>query len=228
MPNHITNRITAPWSIIKEYFVTEVTEEEREEAISELKRMIAYRTERLVKIIRQGENYHHWVSELVDLREINYTLLKYRPTFEKLVPSPPNKETGGCSGSHKDGEVCWYTWNQENWGTKWDPYSPSLYFFNSELEEVDAPEEDGYATLIFDTAWSTPTPVWDALMDKMPEDGDERPPLHIEWADEDFGYNVGEIESTSWGIHWTWYPGGSPAARDLAAIILGPQDDEDD
>jgi hypothetical protein len=46
----------------------------------------------------------------------------------------------------------WYTWSVANWGTKWDAYSKSW-------ERVS----DTEALLIFDTAWSTPDPVFAAM-----------------------------------------------------------------
>ena len=223
MPNHVTNRITSTWPVIRDYLVEKTSPADTQKEYDNLERKISYSTKVLLASVAQGVWPYDWMLDLVGNADIEAALRKYAPTFEKLVPSPPNKETGDCSSVHAPGEVCWYEWNTDNWGTKWGPYGSYIVFFDADMGEVDAPEEDGYATLIFNTAWSTPTPVWDALIDKMPEYGDDRPPLHIEWADEDFGYNVGEIESTSWYTYWTWHTGGSPAARDLAAIILGPR-----
>ena len=98
-------------------------------------------------------------------------------TFTKLVPQPENIETDGCSmnavnGVHAGGVVCWYDWRLSNWGTKWDAYD-SIYTGD---------------TLQFDTAWTTPAKVWEALHAKFPDEH-----IEIEWADEDFGYNVGTI-----------------------------------
>ena len=102
---------------------------------------------------------------------------KGNATFTKLVPEPENIETDGCSmdavnGVHAGGVVCWYDWHLSNWGTKWDAYD-SIYTGDK---------------LQFDTAWSTPAEVWKALHAKFPDEH-----IEIEWADEDFGYNVGTI-----------------------------------
>lgn len=70
----------------------------------------------------------------------------------------------------------WYEWCCDNWGTKWNSYEPS----------VDEDGSDGKWIVWFDTAWSAPTPVIDALAMKYPG-------IRIDhrWADEDIGYNCG-------------------------------------
>ena len=42
------------------------------------------------------------------------------------------------------------------------------------------------ALIEFDTAWSAPIPVYDAIMKKFP--GIQ---MHVDYADEDIGYNCG-------------------------------------
>lgn len=84
---------------------------------------------------------------------------------------------------HKD----WYDWSIENWGTKWDAYEVSYeYDGGSELE------------LNFQTAWSTPKPIFDKLAEMFPELS-----IYIEYADEDWGSNCGTMvyengTQTSW------------------------------
>lgn len=98
-----------------------------------------------------------------------------RVDFEYLVPPPANLEKGGCSGQHEPGVVCWYSWNVENWGTKWNAYS-------SEVSE---------GRLRFDTAWAHPDPVIRALALKHPD-----VTFSVEYADEDLGHNLGSYEIT--------------------------------
>lgn len=52
----------------------------------------------------------------------------------------------------------WYDWSIANWGTKWNAYGQSI-------------EQgfDGEAILTFDTAWSPPIPVIEALRKKYPK-----------------------------------------------------------
>lgn len=100
--------------------------------------------------------------------------------FEAIVPSPPNKETGGCSGQHEPGVVCWYSWNVDNWGTKWDAYS-----FDDEAMTM-RPYSEGYQLyVIFQTAWSAPTPVFEALETKFEVQ------VHA-WTEDEGGFDPAE------------------------------------
>lgn len=111
-------------------------------------------------------------------------------TFEKLVPSPPNKETGNCSHAGRtptDGTVCWYEWNSKNWGTKWDAYSPDLSGLNS-------------GELRFDTAWAHPYEVLAALGVRF---SDER--IVVRYADEDLGHNLAHYVIEN-GVGTVLYP----------------------
>lgn len=65
----------------------------------------------------------------------------------------------------------WYGWNVEHWGTKWNAYC---------FERISDTEVE------FQTAWSAPHPVIEALA-MMGDKGR----LRHEWADEDTGNNVG-------------------------------------
>lgn len=91
--------------------------------------------------------------------------------FTRLIPEPFNIEKGGCTGHHEPGVVCWYEWNRRNWGVKWNAYDTDR---KSDTE------------VRFDTAWSHPRPVIEALTKAFPA---ER--IEIKYADEDLGYNFG-------------------------------------
>ncbi len=77
-----------------------------------------------------------------------------------------NREHYGC--------YTWYEWRCRNWGTKWNACEPNWC-----LEE---------GVLYFQTAWSAPFPIIEAMAAKYPE-------LEFthRWADEDFGNNCGEM-----------------------------------
>lgn len=55
------------------------------------------------------------------------------------------------------GYASWYDWNIAKWGTKWGAYS---------VEIIDA--EPGQFTFKFDTAWSFPAPIFEALVERYP------------------------------------------------------------
>lgn len=121
--------------------------------------------------------------------------------FGLLIPPPPNIEKGGCSGDHPPGVVCWYEWNISHWGTKWNGY------------ETERPNE---TTLRFDTAWSHPLPVMEALAEKFPN---ER--ITVAFADEDLGQNVASYVIADGKAELTSPEGweGSDEARDFAARL---------
>lgn len=73
----------------------------------------------------------------------------------------------------KGGSTSWYDWSIDNWGTKWNAYSQHI-------------SED---TLEFDTAWSTPIPIFIVLSRKHPETT-----FKLMYADEDFGNNCGILK----------------------------------
>jgi hypothetical protein len=83
--------------------------------------------------------------------------------FDLIVPEPANIEKGGCNGQHEEGVICWYAWHLENWGTKWGAYEHSHF----QLRFIDSgnPAEGIYARLDlrFETAWSQPTPIFEAI-----------------------------------------------------------------
>ena len=86
--------------------------------------------------------------------------------FKKLVP-PPNDMFEGNLGDKERAEcerktiANWYDWQSENWDTKWNACDVTS-------------EEDGNGkwttiTYQFNTAWSAPFKVIDALKKKFPD-----------------------------------------------------------
>lgn len=151
MPNHITTIVLAEEHVLKE--LLDVPSAEDVAVHDEIEQR------RVANVAKRGEVYTPVPAP------------KVIPTFEKVVPSPPNKETGGCSGSHQENEICWLSWNTENWGTKWAPYSLKI----------------GEGHIKFETAWSHPVPVIIALSKKFPQET-----ITVKYADEDYGYNLGQ------------------------------------
>lgn len=125
--------------------------------------------------------------------------------FEMLVPSPPNKEVGACTRQHAPDEVCWYSWNIDNWGTKWAAYD----------SEISEPDDDGMMIVQFDTAWSHPLPVVEALSRKFPDES-----IDVMYADEDLGQNLGMYTIQNGEITYEApVREGSPEALELACQI---------
>ena len=100
----------------------------------------------------------------------------------------------------------WYGWQINNWGTKWN--ASSVYW------------SDDNDFVSFNTAWSTPFDLLVALSKKYPQ-----ATFEIEYADEDFGYNVGRYVLQNGEEIDTEIPeGGSKEALELALNIQGGED----
>lgn len=108
--------------------------------------------------------------------------------FNKLIPYPEgfaalDREAKEWEKSHpadpwkdrpKDGfNQGGYEWRCEHWGTKWNAYGQKRL---------------GPTAISFETAWSAPEPVMDALAAEFPD-----VPFTLEYADEDVGHNAGVI-----------------------------------
>lgn len=106
-----------------------------------------------------------------------------------------NREHYGC--------YTWFDWCRRNWGTKWNACNAEWSL------------DDGM--LVFQTAWSAPFPIIEALAEKYPDlDFTHR------WADEDIGNNCGQM----------WYSEGYGSeldvedSRALAMDIWGYTEDD--
>ena len=107
------------------------------------------------------------------------------------------------------GATTWYEWCYEHWNTKWNAY---------ECLTVDPMERK----LEFLTAWASVPPIIEAISRKFPD-----ALITYRWADENIGYNVGEVVLQ--GGHYLEDRSpveGSKEAFELAADIMG-EDPED-
>lgn len=94
----------------------------------------------------------------------------------------------------KYGTATWYKWRTKNWGTKWNAYGYE-----------GGVQFDG-KTLQFLTAWAPPTPIVAKLATMYPD----LDFVH-QWADEDIGYNCGEVEYHNGSPDGEFYPTGQEA-----------------
>ncbi|MGD9728563.1 MAG: hypothetical protein AB7V39_19530, partial [Nitrospiraceae bacterium] len=87
---------------------------------------------------------------------------------------------------------CWYVWNNENWGTKWDAYDVVVGGASTILERLaTASDERSTEVVRFDTAWAPPIPVFEAMADQFPELN-----FVFSWMNEDqFGSGGGWVEA---------------------------------
>jgi hypothetical protein len=104
------------------------------------------------------------------------------------------------------GYADWYGWQLNAWGTKWNA---SSVYWNDDNDFVS-----------FNTAWSTPFALLTKLSEKYPEARFE-----VEYADEDFGYNVGTYTLVGGvEIEENVPEGGTREAYEMAINIQGGED----
>jgi hypothetical protein len=138
---------------------------------------------------------YQWATEFATPEDLIEDLLSSgRANLEEAQRALDNEKLYG----HRD----WYSWSNANWGTKWNAY------------DTHENEDDG---IYFQTAWSNPYPVMEALSRKYPD-----VIFHVRFADEDFGSNVGEYSLQNGEVISENIPeGGSEEAYEMAADITG-------
>lgn len=116
------------------------------------------------------------------------------PDFETICPTSEDaKASHGQPGVYPR----WYVERQELWGTKWNSYQ-------------NARQADNVFT--FETAWSTPHPVFLEMSRQYPD-----LTLEVAFADEDTGYNCGCRTYLAGAVaHEHLPPKGSLEAYELA------------
>lgn len=107
----------------------------------------------------------NWVTNrLIFAKEVDATAVVerccsegQRLDFNLLIPQPLHLYKAGLSmEDEKDFPCNWYTWNVENWGTKW----------NAKRGQTGT-MPDGRMFIEFDTAWSVPYPIIAALANRF-------------------------------------------------------------
>jgi hypothetical protein len=87
--------------------------------------------------------------------------------FNKVIPMPQALRD---QGNLPTDETCpnpnWYDWAVENWGTKWNAYSPNQEY--SSEKYPDNKGDCGELCYNFLTAWGPPTPIVRELQRQYP------------------------------------------------------------
>jgi hypothetical protein len=196
MPNHITNRLTIIGTEEQVKQVREAIKGEREDQFIDFNK--------IAPIPKELENTQ---SPLRIISQKEYNEQERRIRENDLTD---NEKNWGLSRGltqkladeyrEKFGHADWYGWQIENWGTKWNAYDQCSIDEN---------------VIEFQTAWSTPHSLLVNLSIMFPE-----VTFEVRFADEDFGYNVGEF--TLFGgeeIDCNIPDGGSDEAFEMAMDI---------
>lgn len=201
MPNHITNRLTIVGTEEQVKQVRETIKGEREEQFIDFNKVAP-----IPKELEGTISPMHIISqEEYDEQERKIANNEFTEMEKQWGLS--RKLTKELSEEYiaKFGADNWYTWQNANWGTKWNAYS--------QIEVSDDCIE-------FDTAWNTPYELLVNLSAMFPE-----VEFRVEYADEDFGYNVGKyILFGGEEIDNDIPQGGSKEAILMAMDIKGDED----
>jgi cellobiose-specific phosphotransferase system component IIA len=160
---------------------------------------------------------YHWVTEKIKnnndyflATEENQKKLRVALVMKHLKDGLTTKSIKegfkAIENIEKYGCKTWHDWSRMNWGTKWNAYDIGV-FRNS----------DETVTYTFYTAWSCPAQVLVELSNQNPN-----LKMHIQYADEDFGSNVGEFKLQG-GVELqvTIPDSGTEQAYTMAASIMG-------
>lgn len=192
MPNHVTNRLKLVGNLeLVEHILNEIGKDYPR------RKRISYEDELIFKHNTTGG--YGWFNEKTGAfkARIDGEIVKFDSIpedyeqdwdeayrqhicFENIVP-PPDDPAYRDEPSQKEAQNSpnwWYTWNVENWGTKWGSYDTEL------IDE---------RTIQFDTAWSPPLPVIETLSKKYPQ-------IKFELSSFDEGWNFAEKSSFIGGV----------------------------
>ena len=201
MPNHITNRLTIIGTEEQVAQVRQAIKGEQEEQYIDFH-----------KIAPIPKELEGTVSPMRIISQEEYDIQEKKIATDDLTE---NERNWGISRGltqaladeyiEKFGNCDWYGWQTSNWGTKWNAY---------DQYEVDE------NCVEFNTAWSTPYALLVNLSELFPQ-----VTFEVEYADEDFGYNVGRYVLLNGEIEEQNIPdGGTYEAIEMAMDIKG--DDE--
>jgi hypothetical protein len=209
MPNHITNRLTI---IPNETNVTLFTGEDVLRVREAIK---GEREDQYIdfhKIAPIPKELEGTVSPMRIISQEEYDSQELKIATNDLTENEKNWGisrglTQALADEYKKkfGHCDWYGWQTANWGTKWNAY---------EQVEHDA------NVIEFDTAWSTPYSLLVNLSKMFPQ-----VTFEVEYADEDFGYNVGRyVLLNGETIEENIPDGGSQEALEMAMDIKGDEE----
>lgn len=167
------------------------------------------RTDQGLKLVRE---YHRALVDL-ERREPPLTAAEYELELsqcedlyrEKRMADPEAWALGeqAYSNIQRFGSPTWHEWRDHHWGSKWNAY------------EFQPLGEDSH-TMGFFTAWSPVPQIVRLLSRKYPKQT-----ITYRWADEEVGYNVGELTLMGGEVTSNNIPAdGSREAYEMSAEIM--------
>lgn len=205
MPNHVQNRITFSGTMKDVERVFDFLK--GEDTVIDFNKIIPMPEELDIESNSDGTNGMNYLLYLHN-KVANAHFEEYYERVESFPEDRKNKciELGKAylSNISKYGHATWYEWCRANWGTKWNAYET--------YREGDA--------LYFQTAWSAVPDIVSKIAEMFPEVG-----LEYEWADEDFGYNVGRGYSENGEFYYNSCISNSDEAWELVFDLWNCRED---
>ena len=201
MPNHITNRLTIIGDRAEIARVFSEIKGEGENQFIDFNKIVPLPTE-----------LDNTKSPMSHITQKEYEEQEHKIANNELTENEKRFGLSRCltielsiEYKRKFGADNWYDWQTQNWGTKWNAYEQYT---------------DNDCVIEFQTAWATPYMLMQKLSLKFPNCQ-----FNLEYADEDFGYNVGSYVCQNGEVIEENIPqGGSVEAIKLAMDILGDED----
>jgi hypothetical protein len=204
MPNYVTNKVVIIGTTPR---ITEIVEF--------LKSEDGTQSIDFNKIAPMPSELHNVSSPVQIVSEEEH--IKQVDELKKILANPPQgyypHTTRGITQKmsnelkSKYGSDNWYDWSCKNWGTKWNTCSTSEPKINAKGTR---------ATYFFQTAWATPSPIFEKLSEKFPD-----VKIKVWFADEDMGYNVGRYGFEGGEVTEDESLDGTSSGRSLAQRLNG-------
>lgn len=191
MPNHVSNFVSFKETpielqkkIIKETF--------NEENGFDFNKIVPMPQELMIEESSDSEIGMVLISN--DSKHCNYlTIEEIKERFNQRTKEQQEKILNlgkqALRNLEKYGCKSWYDFACNKWGTKWNAYECCVDDVSDSNFENDLMQLNKNIHFSFQTAWSTPVPIFEALSKKYPE-----ATFYIEYADEDMGHNCGYFE----------------------------------
>lgn len=228
MPNHVTNRLTVngdPNEVKRLFASIENSKVEDETPILiDFNKLIPMPESLNIESGSRGQSglalyrakEHGDFSGVNKILEYPWAKEEGLTTFEQLyehyVKNDPELLALGrqyYENIQNYGCATWYEWANRNWGTKWNAYDQIRIDDN---------------TIEFQTAWDGVPSLMEVLSEKFPT-----LTLSYEYADEDWGNNLGEYKFENGRCIDVNLPDyGSPEAEKIAERLLGERYNEDE
>lgn len=137
------------------------------------------------KIVPMPEELKGSRSPTLVVTQAEYNKFHYGKNFQgeqHFLPGGPITKKMQKDWNERFGADNWYDWAINNWGTKWGSYDVDIheptYQSNGQMEIV----------IYFQTAWSSGAQTLAKLAKQYPTIN-----FYLRYADEDCGYNTGEV-----------------------------------